>query len=68
MGIAMSRYSGGWVAMKTIADTVESTATVDLANERFDIVTPTDFVIPEGGSNYALARRPLDPGPPAAKL
>ncbi len=29
-GFEMSRYSGLWVAMKTVADTVESTATVDL--------------------------------------
>src|SRR5665213_1044586 len=51
LGIAMSRYSGCWVAMKTIADTVESTATVDLANERVDIVIPTDFAMPPGGLN-----------------
>ncbi|MGH6989567.1 MAG: indolepyruvate ferredoxin oxidoreductase family protein [Stellaceae bacterium] len=51
LGLAMSRYSGCWIAMKTIADTVESTATVDLAGEQFEIVTPSDFVIPEGGLN-----------------
>jgi indolepyruvate ferredoxin oxidoreductase len=53
LGIAMSRYSGCWVAMKTIADTVESTATVDVTGDlEFEIKTPTDFVIPEGGLNY----------------
>ncbi|HEY5208388.1 MAG TPA: indolepyruvate ferredoxin oxidoreductase family protein [Stellaceae bacterium] len=51
LGIAMSRYSGCWVAMKTIADTVESTATVDLGNERVEIVIPTDFAMPPGGLN-----------------
>jgi indolepyruvate ferredoxin oxidoreductase len=53
LGIAMSRYSGGWVAMKTIADTVESTATVDVtADLDCEIKLPTDFAIPEGGLNY----------------
>ena len=51
MGIAMSRYSGCWVAMKVISDTVESSATVDLADERIDFVMPTDFVIPPDGLN-----------------
>ncbi|HEY7990296.1 MAG TPA: indolepyruvate ferredoxin oxidoreductase family protein [Stellaceae bacterium] len=55
LGIAMSRYSGCWVAMKTIADTVESTATVDVTGDlEFDIKTPSEaeFAIPEGGLNY----------------
>jgi indolepyruvate ferredoxin oxidoreductase len=54
LGIAMSRYSGCWVALKTIADTVESTATVDLAGEKFDIVIPSEaaFALPPDGLNY----------------
>jgi len=54
LGIAMSRYSGCWVGLKTIADTVESTATVDLANERVTIVLPneSEFAIPPDGLNY----------------
>ncbi len=54
LGIAMSRYSGCWVGLKTIADTVESTATVDLANEHFDIILPggSEFAIPLDGLNY----------------
>jgi indolepyruvate ferredoxin oxidoreductase len=51
LGIAMSRYSGCWVAMKVIADTVESSATVDLADEQVEFVTPSDFALPEGGLN-----------------
>ncbi|HEX4111800.1 MAG TPA: indolepyruvate ferredoxin oxidoreductase family protein, partial [Stellaceae bacterium] len=53
LGIAMSRYSGCWVALKTIADTVESTATVDLAGEKFDIVIPSEaeFALPPDGLN-----------------
>ncbi|WP_082652543.1 indolepyruvate ferredoxin oxidoreductase family protein [Aureimonas sp. AU12] len=51
LGIAMSRYSGCWVGMKVIADTVETTASVDLADERRTILLPTDFDMPEGGLN-----------------
>ena len=51
LGLAMSRYSGCWVSMKVISDTVESTATVDLADEAIDFVLPTDFVLPPDGLN-----------------
>ncbi|MBB3998956.1 indolepyruvate ferredoxin oxidoreductase family protein [Aureimonas pseudogalii] len=51
LGIAMSRYSGCWVGMKVIADTVETTASVDLAGERREILLPGDFDMPEGGLN-----------------
>ncbi|RCK50357.1 indolepyruvate ferredoxin oxidoreductase [Thalassospira profundimaris] len=47
-GWAMSRYSGCWVAMKTIAETVESSAAVDVAPNRVSPVMP-DFAMPEGG-------------------
>ncbi|PKR53435.1 indolepyruvate ferredoxin oxidoreductase family protein [Thalassospira marina] len=47
-GWAMSRYSGCWVAMKTIAETVESSAAVDVAPDRVSPVMP-DFAMPEGG-------------------
>ncbi|MCP4185575.1 MAG: indolepyruvate ferredoxin oxidoreductase family protein [Hyphomicrobiales bacterium] len=40
-GFEMSRYSGLWVAMKLVADTVESTATVDL-NSLQNIFTEPD--------------------------
>ena len=51
LGIAMSRYSGCWVGMKVIADTVETTATVDLKGEDRVFNTPTDFEMPEDGLN-----------------
>jgi indolepyruvate ferredoxin oxidoreductase len=47
-GWAMSRFSGCWVAMKTIAETVESSAAVDVAPDRITPITP-DFDMPEGG-------------------
>jgi indolepyruvate ferredoxin oxidoreductase len=50
-GYAMSRYSGLWVGMKAVADTVESSATVVVDPDRVKTVIPTDFPQPEGGVN-----------------
>ncbi|MGE0061245.1 MAG: indolepyruvate ferredoxin oxidoreductase family protein, partial [Xanthobacteraceae bacterium] len=54
-GWAMSRYTGTWTALKCMHDTVESTAVVDGSLERVSIVTPTDFLMPDGGLNIRLA-------------
>jgi indolepyruvate ferredoxin oxidoreductase len=51
LGIAMSRYSGCWVGMKVITETVETTAEIDLADELTPFVIPTDFEMPKGGLN-----------------
>jgi indolepyruvate ferredoxin oxidoreductase len=48
-GWAMSRYSGCWIAMKTAADTVETSAVVDVDPRRVDVRIPTDFALPPGG-------------------
>ncbi|MBA4782247.1 MAG: indolepyruvate ferredoxin oxidoreductase family protein [Rhizobiales bacterium] len=50
-GIAMSRFSGCWIGMKVIADTVETTGVIDLAGEQRQFVAPKDFEMPEGGLN-----------------
>lgn len=55
-GYAMSRYTGAWVALKGVKDTVESTAIVDGSIDRVTIRTPHDFTLPEGGLNI----RPRD--------
>src|SRR5450755_3409567 len=51
LGIAMSRYSGCWVGMKVITETVETTAEVDLTDEMTPFILPTDFEMPPGGLN-----------------
>ncbi|MDX2143513.1 MAG: indolepyruvate ferredoxin oxidoreductase family protein [Rhodospirillaceae bacterium] len=51
LGFAMSRYSGCWVGMKVISDTVESSVTTSLDGEIVDFVEPKDFVVPAGGLN-----------------
>jgi indolepyruvate ferredoxin oxidoreductase len=50
-GIAMSRFSGAWVALKCVHDTVESTASIAVDPERPKIVLPADHVPPPGGLN-----------------
>ena len=50
LGIAMSRYSGCWVGMKVITETVETTAEIDLTDEMTPFVIPTDFEMPQAGS------------------
>jgi indolepyruvate ferredoxin oxidoreductase len=58
-GWALSRYSGCWVAFKALADTVESSASVDISPDRVNIVIPTDYQLPEGGLNIRWPDPPL---------
>src|ERR1700756_3988151 len=51
LGIAMSRYSGCWVGLKTITEVVETTAEIDLTDEMTPFAIPTDFEMPQGGLN-----------------
>jgi indolepyruvate ferredoxin oxidoreductase len=53
-GWAMSRFTGAWVALKCMHETVESTAVVDGGLDRVNIVMPDDFAMPEGGLNIRL--------------
>ena len=48
-GWAMSRYSGCWVGFKTVAETMDSSASVTLHPDRVQIVLPEDFQMPPGG-------------------
>jgi len=60
LGWAMSRFTGRWVGFKTIAETVESSASVNVDPHQLDIVVPTDFVLPPGGLNIRWPDPPLD--------
>jgi indolepyruvate ferredoxin oxidoreductase len=59
LGIAMSRFSGCWVGMKFISETVETTAVVDLAGEQREFILPDDFEMPPGGLNLRWPDPPL---------
>ena len=56
---AMSRFSGCAVGFKALADTVESSASIDADPYRVKIVLPEDFVMPEGGLNCRLSKSAL---------
>jgi len=48
-GIALSRYSGTWVGMKCLTDTVESSATAYVGPDRVEIKIPEDIEPPADG-------------------
>jgi indolepyruvate ferredoxin oxidoreductase len=50
---ALSRFSGLWVGLKLMKDTVEATSVVDGRLDRMAFVTP-DFAMPKGGLNIRL--------------
>jgi indolepyruvate ferredoxin oxidoreductase len=50
-GWALSRYSGCWVGLKCMKDTIDASASVNVDPTRVRIVVPTDFKLPEGGLN-----------------
>ncbi len=58
-GWAMSRYSGCWVAFKALADTVETSASVNIDAAAVDIRIPTDFSLPPDGLNIRWPDPPL---------
>jgi len=60
LGWAMSRYSGCWVAMKAISETMDSTAACVVAPDRVKIVLPENFELPEEGLNIRWPDHPLE--------
>src|SRR5271156_6141896 len=60
LGWAMSRYSGCWIAMKTIAETVDSSASVTVDPLRAPPIIPADFVLPPDGVSTRWPDKPLD--------
>ncbi|MBN9696368.1 MAG: indolepyruvate ferredoxin oxidoreductase family protein [Zoogloea sp.] len=58
-GWALSRYSGCWVAFKALADTVETSASVDVDPLRVTTKIPEDFALPPDGLNIRWPDPPL---------
>ncbi len=56
-GWALSRYSGLWVGLKTMKDTVEATSVVDGDPNRIKLVIP-EFDMPTDGLNIRLGDTP----------
>ncbi len=59
IGWELSRYSGCWVALKTIAENVDSSAVVDVDPQRIKVVIPNDFALPEDGVHIRWPDPPL---------
>jgi len=60
VGWAMSRYTGRWIGFKTIAETVESSASAEVDPFARRIVLPEDFELPPGGLNIRWPDPPLE--------
>ena len=56
-GYALSRFSGLWVGLKTMKDTIEATAVVDGRPDRMTLTVPP-LDMPEGGLNIRLIDTP----------
>ncbi|MFK3798894.1 indolepyruvate ferredoxin oxidoreductase family protein [Pseudomonas sp. NPDC088444] len=59
IGWELSRYSGCWVAMKTIAENVDSSAVVEVDPLRIQTHVPEDFQLPEDGLHIRWPDPPL---------
>ena len=59
LGFALSRFSGNWVGLKCMKETVESTAVVNGGPDRLAVRVP-DFDMPQGGLNIRLLDTPRD--------
>ncbi|MFO1318234.1 MAG: indolepyruvate ferredoxin oxidoreductase family protein [Burkholderiales bacterium] len=60
IGWALSRYSGCWVGLKSMKDTIDATASVDVDADRVKIAIPTDYTIPPEGVHIRFPDPPLD--------
>jgi len=59
-GWELSRYCGCWVALKTIAETVDSSFSAYVDPNRVDIVIPDNFELPEDGLHCRWPDKPLE--------
>ena len=49
LGLQMSRFAGLWVSMKCITDNIDTSASVDISPDLFDMTVPTDVEMPPAG-------------------
>ena len=59
-GWALSRFSGCWVGLKCMKDTIDASATVEVSPERVRIRVPADYVPPVDGLNIRWPDHPLE--------
>jgi indolepyruvate ferredoxin oxidoreductase len=58
-GFALSRFSGLWVGMKAVTDTIEASGIVDVSAARTGIVLPEGLAMPPGGLNLRWPEEPF---------
>ena len=56
LGWAMSRYTGLWVGLKTVNETVEQTTTIDLDLDGIQISLPKEGIFPDEGVHFHPAQ------------
>ncbi len=60
LGYAMSRFTGLWVGLIALADTMDSGATIEVGLDRHKVVLPEGFSSPAGGLGVRLKDQPMD--------
>jgi indolepyruvate ferredoxin oxidoreductase len=60
LGYALSRYSGLWVALIALADTMDCGMTIDVGLARHRFVLPEGFRMPASGLGIRLKDQPLE--------
>src|SRR5205085_2888746 len=60
LGYALSRFSGLWVALIAVADTMDCGMTIEVGAQRHRFVTPANFRMPPGGVGIRLKDQPLE--------
>ena len=58
IGWKLSRYSGCWVGLKCVHDTVEATASINVDVDRIKIATPNNFNLPADDLNIRFPDTP----------
>ena len=59
-GWALSRFSGCWVGLKSVHDTIEASASVSIDHDRLVTTVPSDLVLPMGGLNLRWPDTPQE--------
>src|SRR5437868_40128 len=60
LGYALSRYSGLWVSLLAVADTMDCGMTIDIGLDRHKFIMPEGFRMPAGGLGIRLKDQPMD--------
>ena len=60
LGLSMSRFSGLWIGLIALADTMDSGVTIDVSLDRHKHVVPDNFALPPGGLHIRAKDQPMD--------